>query len=222
MLLPTVVGLVGIVDPPRPEIPDVVKTCRGAGIRLFMVTGDFQLTAEAIARQCGIVTSEKVLHYDDLHSLELPVYDTHADNDARPQHALSLSGPDMMKFSEADWEQVCRFDEIVFSRTTPEQKLRIVKEFQARDECVGMTGDDVNDAPSLKQADIGIAMGGGSAVAHESADMVLLESFSSIVDALLYGRLVFVNLKKTIGYLLPAGSIAELCPVLISFFFGLP
>ncbi len=218
----TVVGLVGIVDPPRPEIPSVVATCRGAGIRFFMVTGDFQLTAEAIARQCGIVTAEKVRRFDDLHSVELPVYNTQADNADRPQNALSLSGPDLMRMEESDWEQICRFDEIVFSRTTPEQKLRIVKEFQARGECVGMTGDGVNDAPSLKQADIGIAMGGGSAVAMEAADMVLLDSFSSIVDALLYGRLVFVNLKKTIGYLLPAGSIAELWAVLLSFFFGLP
>lgn len=118
-----------------------------------------QLAAEAIARQCGIVTSEKVLRYDDLDSIELPVYDTHADTDARAQNALSLSGPDMMKFSKADWEQVCRFDEIVFSHTTTEQKLGIVNEFQAGDECVDMTGDGVNDAPSLKQAVIGIAMG---------------------------------------------------------------
>ncbi|CCF50194.1 hypothetical protein NDA11_000216 [Ustilago hordei] len=135
-----------------------------------------RLAVEAIARQCGIVISEKALRYDDLHSIELPVYDTHADTDARAQNALSLSGPDMMKFSKADWEQVCRFDEIVFSHTTTEQKLGIVNEFQARDECVDMTGDGVNDAPSLKQAVIGIAM----------------------------------------------GSIAELCPVLISFFFVLP
>ena len=218
----TIVGLVGIVDPPRPEIPEVVKTCRGAGIRFFMVTGDFQLTAEAIARQCGILTSEKVRHFDDLTTASLAEYDMLADNDARPQNALSLTGTDLMRMSEATWEQVCRFDEIVFSRTTPEQKLRIVKEFQARGGCVGMTGDGVNDAPSLKQADIGIAMGGGSSVAMEAADMVLLENFSSIVDALLYGRLVFCNLKKTVGYLLPAGSIAELWAVLLSFFFGLP
>ncbi|TKY88592.1 hypothetical protein EX895_002581 [Sporisorium graminicola] len=218
----TVVGLVGIVDPPRPEIPSVVATCRGAGIRFFMVTGDYSKTAEAIARQCGIITSEKVYTAETLHSLTLPVYDTQADNHDRAHHALSLTGADIMKLSPDDWEQICRFDEIVFSRTTPENKLRIVKEFQQRGECVGMTGDGVNDAPSLKQADIGIAMGGGSAVAMEAADMVLLESFSAIVEALLYGRLVFVNLKKTIGYLLPAGSFAELWAVLLSFFFGLP
>ncbi|PWN51634.1 K, P-type ATPase [Violaceomyces palustris] len=218
----TVVGLVGIVDPPRPEIPEVVKTCRGAGVRFFMVTGDFQLTAEAIARQCGIVTSEKVHHFDSLSTSELPPYDFMADNESREQRALSLTGSDLMRMDEAAWEQACRYDEIVFSRTTPEQKLRIVKEFQARGGCVGMTGDGVNDAPSLKQADVGIAMGGGSSVAMEAADMILLDSFSSIVDALLYGRLVFSNLKKTVGYLLPAGSYAELWAVLLSFFFGLP
>ncbi|EPQ30905.1 uncharacterized protein PFL1_01803 [Pseudozyma flocculosa PF-1] len=219
----TVVGLVGIVDPPRPEIPEVVRTCRGAGIRFFMVTGDFQLTAEAIARQCGIVTAEKVDRFDALSTASLPEYDTFADgNDTRPQRALSLTGSDLMQMAEAQWEQCCRYDEIVFSRTTPEQKLRIVKEFQARGGCVGMTGDGVNDAPSLKQADIGIAMGGGSSVAMEAADMVLLESFASIVDALVFGRLVFCNLKKTVAYLLPAGTFAELWAVLLSFFFGLP
>ncbi|SJX65096.1 K, P-type ATPase (mediates high-affinity potassium or sodium uptake) [Sporisorium reilianum f. sp. reilianum] len=218
----TVVGLVGIVDPPRPEIPAVVATCRGAGIRFFMVTGDYSKTAEAIARQCDIVTASQIHTFDTLHSPTLPLYDAQSDNDTRPQHALSLTGADLMKLSPTDWEQICRFDEIVFSRTTPENKLRIVREFQQRGECVGMTGDGVNDAPSLKQADIGIAMGGGSAVAMEAADMVLLDSFAAIVDALLYGRLVFVNLKKTVGYLLPAGSFAELWAVLLSFLFGLP
>lgn len=219
----TVVGLVGIVDPPRPEIPSVVSTCRRAGIRFFMVTGDFQLTANAIARQCGIITAEKVFCAQDMHDVQLPVYDTYSDDHlTRPIHALSLTGADLMKLEASDWEQICRFDEIVFSRTTPDHKLRIVKEFQQRSECVGMTGDGVNDAPSLKQADIGIAMGGGSAVAMEAADMILLENFSAIIDALLYGRLVFVNLKKTVGYLLPAGSFAELWAVLLSFFFGLP
>lgn len=110
----------------------------------------------------------------------------------------------------------------MFARTTPEQKLRIVKEFQARDEIVGMTGDGVNDAPSLKAADIGIALGSGSDIAIEAADMVLLESFSAIVEAVQYGRVVFDNLKKTIAYLLPAGSFSEFWPVLTNVIFGLP
>lgn len=220
----TVVGLVGIVDPPRPEIPGVVKTVRGAGSRFMMITGDGALTAVAIARQCGIVTAQEINNIDDIlgGKLKLPTYDFLDDNDARAQRALSLTGPDIMRLQPQDWEEVCNFDEIVFSRTTPDQKLRIVKEFQARRGVVAMTGDGVNDAPALKQADCGIAMGGGSEVAIEAADLVLLESFSSFVDALLYGRVCFDNLKKTVAYLLPAGSFAELWAVLLSFFFGLP
>lgn len=122
----------------------------------------------------------------------------------------------------SDWETATRFDEICFSRTSPDQKLRIVKEFQAREGIVAMTGDGVNDAPSLKQADVGVAMGSGSEVAMEASDLVLLGDFSSIVDALLLGRLCFMNLQKSCLYLLPAGSWAELWAVLLSFFFGLP
>lgn len=219
----TVVGLVGIVDPPRSEIPSVVKTVRRAGSRFFMVTGDFQATAVAIARQCGIVTTEKVMTYEDIAAgLQLPTYWFLDDNDARIQRALSLTGTDIQKLQPEDWDQVCNFDEIVFSRTTPDQKLRIVKEFQQRNGIVAMTGDGVNDAPALKQADCGVSLSGASEVAIEAADLVLLESFSSFVDALLYGRLCFDNLKKTIVYLLPAGSFSELWPVLLSFFFGLP
>lgn len=107
-------------------------------------------------------------------------------------------------------------------RTTPEQKLRIVKEFQKRDNIVGMTGDGVNDAPSLKAADIGIAMGSGSDIAIEAADMVLLDSFAAIVPAVEYGRLVYDNLRKTIVYLLPAGSFSELWPVVTNVAFGIP
>lgn len=223
----TIVGLVGIVDPPRPEIVSVVKTVRGAGSRFFMVTGDFQNTAVAIARQCGIITTDKVATYDDIEYYRtkeiLPRYDFEdPSNDERPQRAMSLNGFDVMRLQPTDWDVVCNFDEIVFSRTTPDQKLRIVKEFQARDGVVAMTGDGVNDAPALKQADCGIAMGGGSEVAIEAADLVLLDTFASFVDALLYGRVCFDNLKKTVAYLLPAGSFAELWAVLLSFFFGLP
>jgi len=136
--------------------------------------------------------------------------------------SIVLSGPEMITLNENQWEQLCTYDEIVFARTTPEQKLRIVREFQGRDEIVGMTGDGVNDAPSLKAADIGIALGSGSDIAIEAADMVLLESFGAVVEAVQYGRVVFDNLKKTIAYLLPAGSFSEFWPVMTNVIFGLP
>jgi sodium/potassium-transporting ATPase subunit alpha len=136
--------------------------------------------------------------------------------------AIVVSGTELITLNAEQWDQLCTYDEIIFARTSPEQKLRIVREFQAHGNCVGMTGDGVNDAPSLKAADIGIAMGSGSDIAIEAADMVLLENFSAIVVAIEYGRLVFDNLKKTVLYLLPAGSFSELWPVLFNVFFGLP
>ncbi|KAF7950039.1 hypothetical protein EAE96_007342 [Botrytis aclada] len=136
--------------------------------------------------------------------------------------SIVLSGPEIITLNDSQWDQLCKYDEIVFARTTPEQKLRIVREFQKRDEIVAMTGDGVNDAPSLKAADIGIALGSGSDIAIEAADMVLLESFSAVVEAVQYGRVVFDNLKKTIAYLLPAGSFSEFWPVMTNVAFGLP
>ncbi|KAI8937735.1 hypothetical protein NX059_005435 [Plenodomus lindquistii] len=210
----TFVGLLGIVDPPRDEIPEVVRILRGASIRIFMVTGDFKLTAQAIAEECGIISNSAFV--DDISALE---------RDGKigsTKQSIVLSGPELITLNEAKWDQLCQYQEIVFARTTPEQKLRIVKEFQARDNIVGMTGDGVNDAPSLKAADIGIAMGSGSDIAIEAADMVLLDSFAAIVQAVMYGRLVFDNLKKTIVYLLPAGSFSELWPVVTNVAFGIP
>ncbi|KAL1921901.1 uncharacterized protein VTP21DRAFT_10543 [Calcarisporiella thermophila] len=222
----TVLGLVGIVDPPREEIPEVVRICRGAGIRFYMVTGDFAGTAAAIARQIGIITNPPT----KTHTIEnldpnLPPervtrYDPRDPN--APVTSLVLTGPDLITLNEKQWEQVAQYTEVVFARTTPEQKLRIVREFQKRGNIVGMTGDGVNDSPSLKAADVGIAIGGGSDVAMEAADMVLLDKFSSIVYAIECGRLVFDNLKKVIMYLLPAGSWSELWPVLINVFLGIP
>lgn len=136
--------------------------------------------------------------------------------------SIVLTGSDLLGLNEAQWDQLVSYDEVVFSRTTPEQKLRIVRELRARGERVAMTGDGVNDAPALRAADVGIAVSGGSDIAIEAADMVLLDSFSSIVEALRCGRMMFDNLKKTVAYCLPAGSFSELWPVVTSTFFGLP
>ena len=172
----------------------------------MQVTGDFSLTAQAIAAECGIITNrpESVKSIAALRrdSFDVPSssHDTKVvDFASQPYKSIVLSGPEMITLNENQWDQLCGYDEIVFARTTPEQKLRIVREFQNRDEIVGMTGDGVNDAPSLKAADIGIALGSGSDIAIEAADMVLLESFGAVVEAVKYGRVVFDNLKKTIA-----------------------
>lgn len=214
------VGLVGIVDPPRDEIPGVVQTLRGAGIKIMMVTGDFKLTAQAIAAQCGIIT----MPAEAVHSVhDLPRSPSeNGSGDTTTRTSIVMNGPELIMLNEHQWDTLCGYSEVVFARTTPDQKLRIVKEYQKRENIVGMTGDGVNDAPSLKQADIGIAPGSGSDIALEAADMVLLDSFSAIAEAVLYGRLAFDNLKKTIAYLLPAGSFSEFWPVMTSVLFGLP
>ena len=223
-------GLVGIVDPPRDEIPEVIRTLRNAGIRVHMVTGDFKLTAQAIAAKCGIISSsvEHLHSAADLSTISpasasaLDLQEDKDSTEASSRKAIVIDGSELSSLVKAEWDVLCKCDEIVFARTTPEQKLRIVKELQARGATVGMTGDGVNDAPSLKAADIGIAMGSGSDIAIEAADMVLLESFAGIVEAVKYGRVVFDNLKKTICYLLPAGSFSEFWPVITSVLFGLP
>jgi sodium/potassium-transporting ATPase subunit alpha len=199
----TLVGLVGIVDPPRAEIPEVIRTLRGAGIRVFMVTGDFKLTAQAIARECNILTvPHNLLHdFTALQRDYTPPNDAPGSEDSSEiatekggdngHQAIALEGPELMMLNDNQWDQLAEYQEIVFARTTPEQKLHIVKHFQSKGEVVGMTGDGVNDAPSLKAADIGIALGSGSDIAIEAADMVLLDSFSAIVSAIISGRLVF-------------------------------
>ncbi|KAJ5432128.1 uncharacterized protein N7458_011284 [Penicillium daleae] len=214
----TLVGLLGLIDSPRSEIPEVMRILRQAQIRVFMVTGDFGETALAIARQCGIVTSEFV---HDASALPRNPTSNEKDFDSS-QSAILVSGSDLTGFNEFQWEQLCKYREIVFSRTTPHQKLRIVRELQSREETVAMTGDGVNDAPALKAADIGISLASGSDIAIEAADMVLLDSFAAIVEAVRYGRVVFDNLKKTVAYLLPAGSWSEFWPVFTNLIFGIP
>jgi sodium/potassium-transporting ATPase subunit alpha len=173
----------------------------------------------AIARQTGIVTAEGLVH--DVHSLQESIQ-TQPQRLAEFKPPIVVNGGDLMRLNDHQWDQLCKYQEIVFARSTPEHKLRIVRELQARGEIVCMTGDGVNDAPSLKAADIGIALASGSDIAIEAADMVLLESFSAIVEALQYGRLVFDNLKKVIVYLLPAGSFSEFWPIFTNVAFGLP
>ncbi|KAF7333008.1 Calcium ATPase [Mycena venus] len=232
----TVVGLIALVDPPRPETEETVRICRRAGIRFAMVTGDFSLTAAAIARQVGIITTpeKEIKHLADL-PLDLPLSEIPAfDSDKAvdiPLMSLVLSGPEMMTMTESQWKQVLTFDELVFARTSPQQKLQIVRAFQGGGCTVAVTGDGVNDAPALKQADVGVAMAGGSEVAMEAADLVLLsDNFSTIVTGIKYGRLCFENLRKSILYLLPAGkyffvlqsSFSELIPVLLNVLAGVP
>ncbi|KAJ2721592.1 hypothetical protein GGI07_003883 [Coemansia sp. Benny D115] len=238
-----VVGLVGIEDPPRAEIPHVVDTCRRAGIRIFMVTGDFAATATAIARQCHIVTNSRVDTIEDLRAKAL--FNTpgalsdmgiikHASDKERDLspgllssnsevRSLVLSGSELGDLQKEHWDIICGYSEIVFARTTPEQKLQIVQELRKRENYVAVTGDGVNDSPALKAAHIGVAMGGGSEVAKEAADMVLLDNnFASIIVAIENGRLVFENLKKVVLYLMPAGSFSEFVPMFLNMVLGVP
>ncbi|KAL4961040.1 cation-translocating P-type ATPase [Aspergillus stella-maris] len=202
----TLVGIVGLIDPPRDEIPNVIDTLRKASIRIVMVTGDYKLTAQAIAIECGIIKTPSDL-IDNIKALEH--FEKTAIKDPGSTTAIVISGPKLADLTDTDFDRLCSYDEIVFARTTPEQKLRIVKEFQARNNIVAMTGDGVNDAPSLKVADVGVAPGSGSDIAIEAADIVLLDSFSAIVEAVRSGRLVYDNLKKSVIYLLSAGSFSD-------------
>ncbi|EIW75558.1 calcium ATPase transmembrane domain M-containing protein [Coniophora puteana RWD-64-598 SS2] len=226
----TLVGLVGIRDPSRADVPDAIRVIRRAGVRVFMVTGDFKLTAAAIARQVGIITQEQVDTIDDVRAMSAsktigavdPSELTPRDEDGI--RALLLTGEDVASLGPADWDVVVgTYVEIAFARTTPDQKMRIVEEIKARgDNTVAVTGDGVNDAPALKAADIGVAMGSGSDVAKEAAALILLNNdFASIPVAIEMGRLVFDNLKKVILYLMPAGTYTEFMTVFANVFLGM-
>lgn len=222
----TVIGVLGIIDPPRPEVPEMVAKCRSAGIRYFMVTGDYALTAAAIAKNIGIISSNKEPH--TIHTLQPPAEQkVGGTGQARNEplggiDSLVLEGSQLGSLGPTDWDLICDYEEIVFARTTPEQKLRIVTELRNRHNIVAVTGDGVNDAPALRAADVGVAIASGSDVAIEAADLVFMDSFSSMIDAIRLGRLVFQNLQKVIAYLLPAGSWSEIWPVILNVFFGTP
>jgi len=192
----TFLGLQGMMDPPRPEAVRAVASCREAGIQVKMITGDHAVTARAIAERIGLI----------------PEGDT---------GARAITGRELESIPDADLPALA--EEVnVFARVAPEQKLRLVKALQSRGHVVAMTGDGVNDAPALKQADIGIAMGiAGTDVAKGAADMVLTDdNFASIEAAVEEGRGVFDNLRKFIVWTLPT-NLGEGAIILFAVFFGL-
>lgn len=184
-------GFVGIIDPARPESYTAVSIAKQAGIQTVMITGDHLLTAKKIAEDVGILTDGK----------------------------KAMTGADLYEMSDEKLARVID-DYRVFARTSPEDKIRIVKAFQKNDEIVAMTGDGVNDAPALKAADVGIAMGGGTEVAKEASDMVLVDdNFATIVQAVEEGRRVYSNIRKSL-YAMLGCNISALTIVLISLLVG--
>ena len=188
----TLLGIVGIIDPPRPEVPRAIRLARSAGIKVIMITGDAAATAEAIARRVGL-TVRRAVTGSELNSMD--------DDELR-----GLLG-----------------QEVLFARTTPEHKLRIVTLLQEQGETVGMTGDGVNDAPALKKADIGIAMGmRGTDVAKGAADMILTDdNFASIIGAVEEGRRQYDNIQKFVRYLLSSNT-GEVVAIFINILLGGP
>merc|ERR1712020_358534 len=207
------VGLMSMIDPPRAAVPDAVTKCRSAGIKVIMVTGDHPITAKAIARSVGII-SEGTMTVEDIAAQRgCDVKDVNP----REAKARVVHGGEIKDMSEKQIDEILMYHtEIVFARTSPQQKLIIVEGCQRMGAIVAVTGDGVNDSPALKKADIGVAMGiAGSDVSKQAADMILLDdNFASIVTGVEEGRLIFDNLKKSIAYTLTS-NIPEISPFLL-------
>ncbi len=188
------VGFVGMIDPPRPEVYEAIRICHRAGIKTVMITGDHQVTADAIAHQLGI---------------------------KRPE-GLTITGSDLYTMSDEEFAK--KVNEIdVYARVSPEHKLRIVKALQKQGHVVAMTGDGVNDAPAIKAADIGIAMGiSGTDVSKEASSLILADDhFATIVSAVEEGRHIYDNIRKFISYLL-ASNVGEILVMFMAMLCGLP
>jgi len=206
-------GLISMIDPPRAAVPDAVSKCRSAGIKVIMVTGDHPITAAAIARSVGIISEGNQTIEDIAEEKNIPIDQVNP----RDAHAAVVHGGELKDISEKDLDEILMYhSEIVFARTSPQQKLIIVEGCQRMGAIVAVTGDGVNDSPALKKADIGVAMGiSGSDVSKQAADMILLDdNFASIVTGVEEGRLIFDNLKKSIAYTLTS-NIPEISPFLL-------
>jgi sodium/potassium-transporting ATPase subunit alpha len=188
-------GLIGLEDPPRPEVSDAIGRCEGAGIKVVMITGDGSRTAVAIAREIGLVRGDPVV----------------------------VEGYEFNRMSDNALREKLREKEIIFARMTPKHKMRVVSILKEEGEVVAVTGDGVNDAPALRRADIGIAMGvAGTDVAKEASDMVLLDdNFATLVDAVEEGRGVFENIRKFITYIF-SSNIPEAVPYLSYVLLSIP
>ncbi|MFA6052814.1 MAG: cation-transporting P-type ATPase [Methylobacter sp.] len=189
-------GLIGLDDPPRPEVPDAIRKCREAGIKVIMVTGDHPHTALAIGRQIGQIQTD---------------------------NPVVITGAQLRKLSETQLRLALDAPDIIFARVGADQKMRIVVALKKKKHTVAVTGDGVNDAPALKLADIGIAMGiSGTDVAKEAADMILLDdNFASIIAAIEEGRAVYENIRKFLAYILTS-NIPEVVPYLAFALFKIP
>jgi magnesium-transporting ATPase (P-type) len=181
-------GVVGMLDPPRPEVPDAIDRCRRAGIRIVMVTGDSGITARAIADRIGLSDADTTV----------------------------VTGHELARLDDAALDAVLAEGHAIFARIAPEQKLRLVHALRGRGEIVAVTGDGVNDAPALREADIGVAMGlKGTDVARETADMVLLDdNFATIVAAVEEGRAIYANIRRFAAYHF-CSNVGELVPFLV-------
>ncbi|KAG8181915.1 hypothetical protein JTE90_012471 [Oedothorax gibbosus] len=206
-------GLVSMIDPPRAAVPDAVAKCRSAGIKVIMVTGDHPITAKAIAKAVGIISEGNETVDDIAARLNIPVEEVNP----RDAKAAVVHGSELRDMATDYLDNILKHHtEIVFARTSPQQKLIIVEGCQRQGAIVAVTGDGVNDSPALKKADIGVAMGiSGSDVSKQAADMILLDdNFASIVTGVEEGRLIFDNLKKSIAYTLTS-NIPEITPFLL-------
>ncbi|EDO40680.1 predicted protein [Nematostella vectensis] len=214
------VGLMSMIDPPRAAVPDAVSKCRSAGIKVIMVTGDHPITAKAIAKGVGIISEGTETVEDIAERLNIPVEEV----DETKAKAIVVHGSQLKDYDQEKIDGIlCNHTEIVFARTSPQQKLIIVEGCQRMGAIVAVTGDGVNDSPALKKADIGVAMGiAGSDVSKQAADMILLDdNFASIVTGVEEGRLIFDNLKKSIAYTLTS-NIPEISPFLMFIILDIP